>query len=321
MPETSPDNGCSTFAAEVLLTRLDALAHERAGVRAAEDIEHIHHMRVASRRLRTALGIFAECLPAKEAAAWGRDIRRITRALGAARDLDVQLEAVDAFRQTAGRREAPGLQRLRLRLQQQRTAMQVRVLRTLDRLAGDRVIEAMEAALSLQVARTRLNEPAGTPAALFRLAATHVTARLTELMAFERYVTQPDRNEELHAARIAAKRLRYTIEIFVPLYGEALAPVLKTAKTLQEQLGDIHDCDVWLDLLPHVLEDERRRALDYAGTTRGVARLAPGLRAFEDDRRAFRAARYKDFTKSWETARAAWRELLAVVQAAANASQ
>ena len=304
------DPGSRLFAAEVLLARADALAAERAGVRQAKDIECIHRMRVASRRLRAALGLFQDCLPAKKAAAWQRSIRRITRALGEARDLDVQIASVTAFLQAnEDARAQPGLARLLLRLRQRRAGGQAGVARALDRLAADRTIEEMEVNLRTVIALARLQRVEPASPTLFARARQAITERLLALHGYERYVSQPDRNAELHAMRIAAKRLRYTLELFAPLFPGELKVPLKAAKTLQEQLGDIHDCDVWLELLPAFLEDERARALEYFGHTRGIRRFAAGIAALEEDRRTLRARRYNQFTTTWAEAQEAWEEL------------
>jgi hypothetical protein len=70
---------------------LDAFTTEISGVKEAQDIEYIHRMRVASRRLRAALPLFRTCFPDKQYLKWMQEITRITRALGDARDADVQI--------------------------------------------------------------------------------------------------------------------------------------------------------------------------------------------------------------------------------------
>ena len=56
----------------------------------------------------------------------------------------------------------------------------------------------------------------------------------------------PENVEKLHAMRIAGKQLRYTLEIFAPIYDTALLPYIQIMKDLQDQLGSIHDDDVWV---------------------------------------------------------------------------
>ncbi len=76
-----------------------------------------------------------------------------------------------------------------------------------------------------------------------------VTVRLGELEALARPALEHGEPEALHDMRIAAKRLRYVLEITAPALGEAAHKAAKTAKALQDVLGDIHDCD---ETLPRV---------------------------------------------------------------------
>jgi CHAD domain-containing protein len=86
------------FGLEVLQGRLPALVGEIGGVRAAGDIEYVHRMRVASRRMRRWRSS-GDDLPHKHGAAWRGEMRHITRALGAARDL-TSLDPVQVLEQT-----------------------------------------------------------------------------------------------------------------------------------------------------------------------------------------------------------------------------
>src|SRR5208337_575958 len=80
------------FGSSRLIPLLDAFEKEINGVKDAKDIEYIHRMRVASRRLRAALPLFSSCFPPKQYRSWMSEMRKITRALGEARDTDVQIE-------------------------------------------------------------------------------------------------------------------------------------------------------------------------------------------------------------------------------------
>ena len=73
------------YGARTLLKYLDAMTGMIDGVRQNEDVECLHRMRVASRRLRSLLPLFTDCLPRKQSARWRRQLRRVTRALGRAR--------------------------------------------------------------------------------------------------------------------------------------------------------------------------------------------------------------------------------------------
>lgn len=84
-------SGLCWYALQKLPALLDAFTCEIDGVKEAQDIEYIHRMRVASRRLRAALPLFISCFPEKQYRKWMQEITRITRALGDARDADVQI--------------------------------------------------------------------------------------------------------------------------------------------------------------------------------------------------------------------------------------
>ncbi len=73
--------------------------------------------------------------------------------------------------------------------------------------------------------------------------------RLAEIYAWEQYVDNPYYVRELHNLRIAAKRLRYTLEIFGEILPPAVAPFLKEVEQIQEELGALHDSDVMIALL------------------------------------------------------------------------
>ena len=310
-----PDDSVCVFGAIALQRNLEALRQEIEGVRTGEDIECVHKMRVASRRIRSALELFEDCLPARRFADWEKTIHAITRALGAARDTDVQLAVVGDFaKQHSGVREKPGLHRVLLRLQQNRANLQEKVLKTLDRLDSDRVLDGLSNRLENTLAKqdqTYLFSPD-----LYQLGYDQISHFLADFLAYEPYVSQPDKLEELHAMRIAAKRLRYCMEIFASLYPGELKDQLQACRKIQDQLGDLHDCDVWISFLPQFLADERRRILEFFGNLNGYYALIPGVECFLEDRRRMRETSYQDFVRAWEKQQdqQTWPKLSAQIQ-------
>lgn len=289
------------FGLETLQERLPALAKEIDGVRAAEDIEYVHRMRVASRRVRNALALFGADLPRKPYAVWRDELRRITRALGAARDTDVQIAWVQNFlQQDTAEAQRVGIERLLLRLRQQRAVAQSKVLKALDRLEDRRVIANMNDTLQELLVHARVYEVESLPADLYRRATEAIHLRLEEFLTFAPHVPHPERVSELHQMRIAAKHLRYTLEVFQPLYDRALRKPIKIVKEIQELLGEVHDCDVWLDYMPQFIEEERARTLSYFGEAVPAQAFLPGLQALEEDRRDQRLRSYYMFRRFWE---------------------
>ena len=77
-------------------------------------------------------------------------------------------------------------------------------------------------------------------------AALIVLARLDELRSFAPAALEPKAAEAQHEMRIAAKRLRYALEVLAPCFGPEAEATRDAAKRLQAVLGEIHDCDVML---------------------------------------------------------------------------
>ena len=73
--------------------------------------------------------------------------------------------------------------------------------------------------------------------------------RLEEMYNWDRYVDNPYNIRELHDLRIAAKRLRYTLEIFEEVLPEASKPIVEELTQIQDELGALHDSDVMIALL------------------------------------------------------------------------
>lgn len=82
-------------AAATVATRAEELFEHAEGVLDMDDIERVHDMRVATRRLRAVLEIYEPCFPRKRLRAALRDVKALADALGERRDPDVQLAALD----------------------------------------------------------------------------------------------------------------------------------------------------------------------------------------------------------------------------------
>jgi CHAD domain-containing protein len=114
--------------------------------------------------------------------------------------------------------------------------------------------------------------------------------RLEELYRYAGCVGDESRVEELHNMRIAAKRLRYTMEIYAPCFpGKEFANLYDDVKKVQERIGDLHDADVRIPKLQQFLD------------TRGAGRpeLQPGLQSLIASQTAARKRGYRSFVAYW----------------------
>jgi CHAD domain-containing protein len=119
--EADPLEPFAAAAARIVRQRARELVAEAEGVLDTSDIERVHDMRVATRRLRAVLEIFAPCFPKPEHKAVLNDVKALADALGERRDPDVQIAAMEAFAAAAPVAAAPGVSLLidRLRTRQQ----------------------------------------------------------------------------------------------------------------------------------------------------------------------------------------------------------
>jgi CHAD domain-containing protein len=307
------------YGAKIIQRHLVAMAAEVEGVRTAADIEYVHRMRVATRRMRTALALFSGCFPKQDYKKIQKDVRKVTRALGEARDLDVQLEVIEAaILEFTDPKLQPGLKRLKLRLTQRRAEVQQHVEAAMDRMLADQLIERLEnwvKPLLEQSKTVYLYTPA-----LYQLAFQGIQVRIEELLSHVPYISDPQNVKELHAMRISAKRLRYAMETFEELYAGQLKPFISTSRKLQDQLGAIHDLDVWIAFIPQFIEEERARIVDYFGNPRPLRRLFPGLEAFRQSCIDKREATYQEFLADWSEIEKGktWNNLLKLINTPLN---
>jgi len=215
------------------------LSHE-AGTRSGEDIEELHDMRVATRRLRAAFRVFNRAFDKEGVAPYLEDIRWLAAGLGAVRDLDVLLDFLKGYSQGLRDEDRPGISGLIANRLAEREKRRQELLALLDsdRYARFKVrfrefLLTPDMALQPRVARRRVLEEA--PKALRQ--------RLNEVLAYDRLL--PDAPPEtLHALRIAGKRFRYTCEFFQGAYNSHLDEIIRRTVEMQDLLGGIHDADV-----------------------------------------------------------------------------
>ncbi len=116
--------------------------------------------------------------------------------------------------------------------------------------------------------------------------------------------------------RIAAKRLRYTLEIARPVYPARLDEAVEATKKVQSLLGDVHDCDVWAEHLDAFAREERDRILALFGHAGRLVRLQAGIEHLRGDRRRHREEVFRQLVEYWAELgrRQFWEKLKGVVQ-------
>ena len=223
---------------EVLIRqRLGALTRMLPGAREG-DVTSIHQARVATRRLREALPLIAR---RRSAVKLARAVRRLTRAMGPVRELDVALLTLDEL---AASGEVPrgGIVSLQQAIALERARLKADMDRSIDRVRLDKFSARL---LSAARKRDRLGptprwrDPKQLEAA--RARASRRAIRLAAAIETAAAIYVPDR---LHDVRIAVKKLRYAMEIVKELSGSRAMARILTLKRAQDLLGRVHDLEV-----------------------------------------------------------------------------
>lgn len=148
--EISAESSYATAAARTIEVRSEELAEQRTGVLDTGDIERVHDMRVATRRLRAALEVFEPCFPRKAHRRTLREVKALADGLGERRDLDVALDALEQFNQQINAPDRRGIESLigQLRAEQAQANVALAPLVEEERLAALRagLAELVEAA-------------------------------------------------------------------------------------------------------------------------------------------------------------------------------
>jgi CHAD domain-containing protein len=119
-------------AAATVAVRAQEVFDHAAGVLDLQDIERVHDMRVATRRLRAVLEIFAPCFERTLHRGVLGDVKSLADALGERRDPDVHIDALQHFEAAVAEADRPGVESLIGRLRQDQAAGNTTVSRALE---------------------------------------------------------------------------------------------------------------------------------------------------------------------------------------------
>jgi CHAD domain-containing protein len=267
------DGSVENAARRSLQARLTAVAHALpfAAHLADHNVEHVHRLRVATRRAIAALELYRDTLPRKPARWLKKRLKKIRRAAGAARDLDV---LGDRMLRDYGERAQPML----LLVAERRSSVQKAIVDVAEQCRRDDRFVRKTGKLLDGIESRPAN---GSEVENFRSWATLQLAAAAKVF-FDRAPGNGADTAALHQFRIRAKELRYTIELVVAAFGDDLRndhyPVVEE---LQERLGKVQDhvtaiaqLSAWADdsqsaerqeVLRDLAEEERDRLIDSIG--------------------------------------------------------
>ena len=219
----------------LLERRTRALRRQLAAAIAGKDTG-VHQARVASRRLREALPVLTDGLHHTRAGKAERKVRRLTQALGTVRELDVTLHLIDELAEKPGVPRA-ALADVRALVIEEREARRAVML---ERLDG---IDVAQLGRRLENVRQSLLRP--TAGHSWRAAlALRIARRGRRLERAIENAGQIYAPEGLHQVRIAAKKLRYSLEIADESAVVSCTEALRAINRVQDALGKLHDLQI-----------------------------------------------------------------------------
>lgn len=301
--DTFKNNSYSSFCrfgAEALAKLLQTIEAQISGVEKSEDIEYVHKMRVTSRRIRATMPLFKDCFPKKRYKRWLNEIKKVTQFLGAARDLDVQIEFIKGYISLLQPTEPKrGMDALLEGLVDQRTNLQSSVINGLQELEKSQVLNEVN-----RYCEQIIKDSTGT---IFNLhsvrekAFWQISSKLDEFLSMEDYVHKENEILKHHEMRIKAKWLRYTMECFAPLYPKEFSGEIEMMKNFQDILGETHDCDVWIDRIPKFIKDLESETVMFPEKPLTAPESNQDLLKFSAFIEEKRKNQYDKFVSSWDT--------------------
>jgi CHAD domain-containing protein len=251
------DDAASAGIRLVLETRFEEMYGFRQAALDWTDPEGVHSMRVASRRLRSAMRDFMPYLRQRGLTSVLKDTKNIAAALGEVRDQDVAIMALEKLEKQAPAEVSAALkllidERKELR-NESREKLNTALVANRMKQVKTEFMERVENATSLQKKRGPVE-----PLTFSKMSADVILDRLKELEKLSDSLYKPFEIESLHDMRIAAKRLRYALELFQECWGQSLQAYAKRAARVQTALGEVHDCDVWLDSVGKHINQARK---------------------------------------------------------------
>ncbi|MBI4672443.1 MAG: CHAD domain-containing protein [Chloroflexi bacterium] len=238
-------------ARKIIARQFEKLRALEEQVRANDDLEAVHDMRVACRRMNSALRLLRAYFSNKRVKKRRPVLEELRDVLGRARNFDVLGAALDSYRANAPASESTALQMVMEVWSDERAAAQNALAKLLDSPAYAQWVTRTNEFLQEQ--DTQVNPRVGdmVPALIWK-----------QYGAVRKYETRWEiaSLEELHALRIDAKRLRYTLEFFADAFGEKPVALIEPLVALQDHLGSVQDAVVGAKALTGFMTIETRRA-------------------------------------------------------------
>jgi CHAD domain-containing protein len=291
------EDAMSEVAKKVLSVHFRKMEANEKGTRKGEDIEKLHDMRVAVRRMRTAATIFGRFLDPDDFGPFVRELRTLGRCLGPVRDMDVILDHARSFYEKLPMRERLDFENLFTLWEEERAKLRDRLLDYLESSAYGRfkrdfaqfLADASAGVLPVVTKKGRVR-----PSLLSHEGPVVLFERLAAVRAYEGWLDGEDVPlRRYHRLRIDVKRIRYTLEFLSDVIGPEAVPLIEAFKAAQDHLGEMREAWMTADLI-----EQDFLPLGVDGPKAGAH---PGIAAYLTARRTRSEELRKSFPEIWTT--------------------
>ncbi|MDZ4764281.1 MAG: CHAD domain-containing protein [Chloroflexota bacterium] len=244
-----PDDAMGEAGRKIMLREFIAMLKHEAGSRTGDDIEDVHDMRVATRRMRSALRLLTDYYKSKATKVFNRKLSRVARALGAVRDLDVMIVAFEKYATKLETDEpnatsTAAIERILTAMDGERQLARLELVHALDRGEYRRFVADFGTFLQTAGAGVKAMPDDTTPVQVRHVLPTLIYSHVGAVRAFDtalaKAISENDQNT-LHLLRIEFKRLRYAISMFEQVLGASVETFIDELKKIQDHLGDLQD--------------------------------------------------------------------------------
>lgn len=236
MEDTMAEAGRKTL----LVDLIKMLEHE-AGSRTGDDIEHVHDMRVATRRMRSVFSLLREYYKTKPVRPYIQQLKALGRRLGDVRDLDVMIQDLEEYQHSRDDQEKSAVQGVIDYLDKRRRKARKKLNAFLNSAAYLEFVSGFSAFLiNTGEGAKAVDTDSAVPHQVRHILPSIIHDHLATVRAYDT-VLYNGNPKTLHALRIEFKRLRYLTSYFVAVLGSSIDGFIGELKEIQDYLGRLND--------------------------------------------------------------------------------
>lgn len=246
---------------KILLSEFVKMLQHETGSRTGEDVEDVHDMRVATRKMRSLFRLLDSYYKKAAIQDYKTELRHLASTLGGVRDLDVLIDNIRAYQSTLKPPQQADLQQAVDELDKQRESVRHELVDNLDSRLYRRLVKDFSKFLTtVDEGAKALPKDEVLPVQVRHILPIMIYQRVAAVRAYDTVLAEADA-ETLHALRIELKQLRYALSLFSEVLGPQGGEYIEAVKGLQDCLGHMNDGVVARSYLSDFLKDSHLAAL------------------------------------------------------------